>query len=375
MHVPTEIPNIEDIPPEKNQEQWYVPEEEDTDESCERSIIRINTCPFGGGLCKPHNFKNACVWSLNETNGNIQVLKYLVQHATHSAHHEFDDDKAYNAVCTLWGSLDWNVHKEPFSERAEYRKGVKKQKAAQEREKKKEKDAKWEREKKKEKQDRDRDRDRAVRTVPSRTLQKEREDAKRKWRTSDGERDDRHSHAKAEQRDDHHERHAKTEQLTPDDSASGVGSRASGSGDQHVQTPMVSHLQKSIQDNVAVQVCGMVNELLQERFPHGTEIPSAGSSGGFAAISGVAPTRAPTMQIGNGGGTHPLAVAQDHIAVPMAKLIIIQDNLQRAEHSMASGLTTLVEAARKLETERRIVQNTIRIVSETTGVQPSSSLG
>ena len=371
MHVPTEIPNIEDIPPEKNQEQWYVPEEDDTDESCERSIIRINTCPFGGGLCKPHNFKNACVWSLDETNGNIQVLKYLVQHATHSAHHEFDDDKAYNAVCTLWGSLDWNVHKEPFSERAEYRKGVKKQKAAQEREKKKEKDAKWEREKKKEKQDRDRDRDRAVRTVPSHRgmSQKEREDAKRKWQD-----DDRHErHAKDEQRDDHHQRHAKTEQLTPDDSASGVGSRASGSGDQQLRTPMVSHLETKIQDHVTQAVCVHLNELLAERGI--CHEPSAGSSGGFAAISGVAPTRAPTMQIGNGGGTHPLAVAQDHIAVPMAKLIIIQDNLQRAEHSMASGLNTLVEAARKIETERRIVQNTIRIVSETTGVQPSSSLG
>ena len=79
------------------------------------------------------------------------------------------------------------------------------------------------------------------------------------------------------------------------------------------------------------------------------------------------------MQIGNGGGTRQLNVSRD-IPVPMDKLILIQDNLQRAAHSVTCSLTTCVEAARKLDSERRIIQNTIQIVSEITGVHPSPSM-
>ena len=81
----------------------------------------------------------------------------------------------------------------------------------------------------------------------------------------------------------------------------------------------------------------------------------------------------------NGVGDGPLELqlqgrafnAEDTIPIPMSKLLIIQDNLQRAEHAVVCGMTGMVEASKKLDQERRILKRTIDVVSNITGVSPT----
>ena len=61
----------------------------------------------------------------------------------------------------------------------------------------------------------------------------------------------------------------------------------------------------------------------------------------------------------------------DTVTIPREKLKIIQDNLQRSEHAISGALQTMVESAKKLASERAIIQNTINTVARFTGEPPN----
>jgi hypothetical protein len=59
------------------------------------------------------------------------------------------------------------------------------------------------------------------------------------------------------------------------------------------------------------------------------------------------------------------------VSVPLTKLVLIQDNLQRAEHAVVCSMASMVDASKKLEMERRRLRSTIEVVANITGVAPT----
>ena len=105
------------------------------------------------------------------------------------------------------------------------------------------------------------------------------------------------------------------------------------------------------------------------------DVPAEAQSNPFAAIGTAAPSRAAAAQLSLGEGSSGSSAVQLSLGpatanVPVAKLQLIQDNLQRAEHAMTAGLTSMVTAASKIQAERLIVQQTINTIANVTGVQP-----
>ena len=67
------------------------------------------------------------------------------------------------------------------------------------------------------------------------------------------------------------------------------------------------------------------------------------------------------------GGVHNIPLAPSTVTIPLEKLKLLQDSLQRAEHAISSSLAFTVEQSAKLANERLIVQNAIEIISGISG--------
>ena len=74
------------------------------------------------------------------------------------------------------------------------------------------------------------------------------------------------------------------------------------------------------------------------------------------------------------GGAHTLSLGPDTVTIPMEKLRMMQDSLQRAEHAISAALSFTVEQSNKLAHERLILMNAIDVISGITGV-PSAHFG
>ena len=64
-----------------------------------------------------------------------------------------------------------------------------------------------------------------------------------------------------------------------------------------------------------------------------------------------------------------LALGPQTVTIPIEKLKLMQDSLQRAEHAVSASLAFTVEHSNKLAHERLIVQNAINVISGITGVE------
>ena len=62
-------------------------------------------------------------------------------------------------------------------------------------------------------------------------------------------------------------------------------------------------------------------------------------------------------------GAHVLPLPPKTVTIPMEKLKLMQDSLQRAEHAISSSLAFTVEQSNKLANERLIVQNAIDVIT------------
>ena len=63
-------------------------------------------------------------------------------------------------------------------------------------------------------------------------------------------------------------------------------------------------------------------------------------------------------------------LALPSVVVPREKLLVMQDNLQRAEHAMSSSMNIMCASARAVQSEQQIIKNTIDVVAAHTGVEP-----
>ena len=70
-------------------------------------------------------------------------------------------------------------------------------------------------------------------------------------------------------------------------------------------------------------------------------------------------------------GARMLDLKADEIIVPLDKLKLMQESLQRSEHAISSSLAHTVEQANKLTNERLIVINALDVISSFTGVPTS----
>ena len=92
---------------------------------------------------------------------------------------------------------------------------------------------------------------------------------------------------------------------------------------------------------------------------------SAGAVGGSSsadAWAGVAPPNPAKLVLAK--------QAQGDVTIPMEKLRLIQDSLQRAEHAIAGSLVASCEQAQKMETQRGIIVSAINVVASFTGQAP-----
>ena len=107
---------------------------------------------------------------------------------------------------------------------------------------------------------------------------------------------------------------------------------------------------------------------------------SAGSVGQPAAAAARAhvwgtlgqprPTSRPALSSGSGVQTLSLGSltgGPSHVSVPVERMQMMQDSLQRAEHAISASLAFTVEQSTKLAHERLIVQNAIEVISKITG--------
>ena len=81
------------------------------------------------------------------------------------------------------------------------------------------------------------------------------------------------------------------------------------------------------------------------------------------------PPTAPKALADLAGGACTLSLAPKTVTIPLEKLKVMQDSLQRAEHAISSSLAFTVEQSNKLAHERLIVLNAIDVISGISGVQ------
>ena len=74
-------------------------------------------------------------------------------------------------------------------------------------------------------------------------------------------------------------------------------------------------------------------------------------------------------------GVQTLSLGPSHVSVPVEKMKMMQDSLQRAEHAISASLAFTVEQSNKLAHERLIVQNAIEVISTITGTDSSHFSG
>ena len=80
------------------------------------------------------------------------------------------------------------------------------------------------------------------------------------------------------------------------------------------------------------------------------------------------------MDLGAPGRQLQTAFPDGTISIPVGKLILVQDSLQRAEHAIVGGMTGLVETAKKMNVERNILERTIDVLADITGQKPTYAM-
>ena len=106
--------------------------------------------------------------------------------------------------------------------------------------------------------------------------------------------------------------------------------------------------------------------------------PSSSSTEPWAAFPPSPPIPAPNSLIDltadSSAGARTLDLKPDEVTVPIDKLKLMQESLQRSEHAISSSLAHTVEQSNKLAHERLIVLNALDVISGISGV-PTSHFG
>ena len=106
----------------------------------------------------------------------------------------------------------------------------------------------------------------------------------------------------------------------------------------------------------------------------GGDASSSSSESPWAKIQSMprppiaAPNSLLDLTAGSSAGTRTLSLGAKTVTIPIDKLKLMQDSLQRAEHAITSSLTVGVEQSNKLAHERLIVLNAIDVISGISGV-------
>jgi hypothetical protein len=311
MDIPPQYPPIRDmILPKKNYEAWFMPADQD-DEGLVRPTVSIKWCPFGGDGCQHHNFRNACVWSLHSTD---EVLSYLMQHGTHSSHHQLTEGECYDKICDQWSNIEWSNTDDKFEDREIYRETVRKHKEQ-------EAQAKG-----------------TSKAAPQASARKGNDKGKGKRKAPD-------------------------QRVKEEDDGDAVAASA-----MHNAGAM-----QTLCDTVLRAVDG---RLAQQLFDAQRDVASS-SDDRWNGIHDGPPSRGPSLSLDCMGAPErqlQTAFPDGTISIPVGKLILVQDSLQRAEHAIVGGMTGLVETAKKMNVERNILGRTIDVLADITGQKPTHAM-
>jgi hypothetical protein len=250
--------------------------------------VKMKLCPFAAhSKCSDNSWANAFWWSFL---GCKQTLKYCMQHATQSPLHALAANDAYNILLEKYaeGDLSWEIKTEVPKEREEYREETLKE-----------------------------------------LRKKERNSGK------GGGKGGSKGGSKRKRAD-----------ISPDDSASNIGSHADDKS---------TFMQQAIQQGLAHAMRSMSQVSASSR----DQVDWA--SVGIGAIENLASSSSPMN----------LSLPGDTVDVPMEKLKLVQDSLGRAECAISSTLHAAILNCQKLSAERKIVINAINIISKITGEAPS----
>ena len=103
--------------------------------------------------------------------------------------------------------------------------------------------------------------------------------------------------------------------------------------------------------------------------------PSSSSSEPWAEFPPIPPIAAPNSLVDltadSSAGARTLSLGAFEVTVPLDKLKLMQESLQRSEHAISSSLAHTVEQANQLTIERLIVINALDVISSFTGVPTS----
>ena len=304
METPPQYPPVRDMMlPKKNQEPWFLAADQD-DDGLVRPVVSIKSCPFGDERCQHHNFRNACVWSFNNTD---EVLSYLMQHGTHSSHHNLTEVDCYDKICDQWWNIEWSNDDDTFEDRVAYRETVRKHKDSQAQETQKG-------------------------TGKAQAPQ-------------------------ASARKGNGKRKAPDQRVKEEDVGDAVAA-----GAMHNAGAM-----QTLCDTVLRAVDGRLAQ---------RDVASS-SDDRWNGIHDGPPSRAgPSLNLDMGAPGMQLQTAfpDGTISIPVGKLILVQDSLQRAEHAIVGGMTGLVETAKKMNVERNILARTIDVLADITGQKPTHAM-
>ena len=305
METPPQYPPVRDMMlPKKNYEPWFLAADQDY-ESLVRPVVSISKCPFGD-TCQHHNFRDACVWSFIDTN---EVLSFLMQHGTHSSHHNLTEVDCFDKICDQWWNIEWSNDDDTFEDRVAYRETVRKHKDSQAQET-------------------------AKGTGKAQAPQASARKGNGKRKAPD---------QRVKEEDD-------------DRSVANVGD-ANAAGAMLTQT-----------------LCDSVMRAVDGRL---AQYEAASSSDDrWSGIHDGPPSRAgPSISFEGAPGMQlQTAFPEGTISIPVGKLILVQDSLQRAEHAIVGGMTGMVETAKKMDVERRILSRTIDVLAGITGQKPTHAM-
>ena len=121
---------------------------------------------------------------------------------------------------------------------------------------------------------------------------------------------------------------------------------------------------------LAAAITGAVKESVATALPANT-----GSSSSWDTLqSPVATSQQPALQVTPGAlpGTITMvpSAGSGNVTIPVSKLVLIQESLQRAEHAVSSTLSAAVSMSQRMASERAILINAINTVSQFTGQAP-----
>ena len=282
------IPPLAEIAVTKNNENYWIPEEEDRYWYC-RPCVKIKRCPFSPCTnpvtkedqrnCSAKSWNAAQVWSLCDA---YTLIGYLMHHGINSDYHGMDRQTCYDTIQALWPDIEWVYYDDTFDMRQQYRNAIRLQKA-------------------------------------------------------------------------------KSQAAPPKDKKRKIGDQT----DDMVSSKLVSEI---------------VGQTLQQVGFGGAGRGSPSSSSNepwapFPPSPPIPPIAAPNSLIDltadSSTGARMLDLKSDEIIVPLDKLKLMQESLQRSEHAISSSLAHTVEQAHKLTIERLIVINALDVISSFTGVPTS----